>query len=193
MKWVLLGLTALVGVAVAFVVLRPGGTGRPVVPVTAPGPAGSPGSSFVIRDAGPASPDTEAATGPKPDLDAVMQRLRTTPATPASPLPAAQPAPTPAPAPVAVPAPPEAAPRWASVSSQGTRWRLGRTGSGIVVSIDLGAGQTADVRVQPAFANLDQAAMNLRVDYLKQTILESFSGRAATYNFSRDGSVSQEP
>ncbi len=65
-----------------------------------------------------------------------------------------------------------------------------RSGLGFTVSIDLGNGQVADVHVLPAFANLDPASMNVRVDYLRQTILQNFSTQSRSYSFARDGSVS---
>ena len=88
----------------------------------------------------------------------------------------------------AVPPPP----RFPTVTAQGTRWRLSRTPSGYTISIDLGSGQVADVHVLPAFANLDPAAINVRVDYLRDTILQNFSRQSGTYSFARDGSVSLE-
>jgi hypothetical protein len=67
-----------------------------------------------------------------------------------------------------------------------------RSGIGYTVSIDLGGGQVADVHVLPAFANLDPASINVRVDYLRDTILQSFSSQSASYSFARDGSVALE-
>ena len=68
-----------------------------------------------------------------------------------------------------------------------------KSAAGYTVSIDLGNGQVADVHVQPAFGNLDPASVNVRVDYLHDTILQSFSHESATYTFARDGSISLEP
>ncbi len=216
MRWALLGLTALVVLAIGMVVLQ-GGVGGPEPHLVAPAGTSAPadGSAFVIRPA-PAPTAGQPAVDPtKPDLDSVMQRLRagtgqpaadatptgttptgtaqvvinppaTVPTTPAAPAPGLS-QPTPA---VVVP---DSAPRWTSVSGQGTRWRLTRGPGPMTLSIDLGNGQVADVHVQPAFANLDSAAMNTRVDYLKQTILQSFSPRSASYSFGRDGSISLEP
>ena len=62
--------------------------------------------------------------------------------------------------------------------------------TGYSIAIDLGGGRVADVHVAPAFANLDVAAANQRVDYLKHTILQNFPPESASYTFSRDGSVS---
>ncbi|MEJ1976137.1 MAG: hypothetical protein WDN49_08595 [Acetobacteraceae bacterium] len=73
--------------------------------------------------------------------------------------------------------------QWTNVTSQGTRWRFGRGAHGFLLSIDLGGGQVADVRVQPSFQNLDVPAVNTRVDYLKATILQNFSSASATYSF----------
>ncbi len=78
------------------------------------------------------------------------------------------------------------------MTGQGTRWRMARTGSGYTISIDLGGGQVADVHVLPAFANLDPAAINVRVDYLRDTIVQNFSRQSGSYSFARDGSVSLE-
>ncbi len=184
------------------------------------GPAGSvavnsasapPPSSFVVRNNAPPAPPVDAPApppaAPAPDsLDVVMQRLRsakpdaTVVVTPAAPAPVPPPVPpppvsppvlpvVPAPLPEA-PAPVPAPPRWTNVSGQGVQYRVGRAGDGYVISIDLGGGQVADVHVLPAFGRLDQAAVNMRVDYLKQTILENFSSASASYSYNRDGSVS---
>ncbi len=80
--------------------------------------------------------------------------------------------------------------QWTNTTSQGVQWRFVRGARGFLLSIDLGGGQVADVHVQPAFQNLDTAAINARVDYLKATILQNFSGTSGTYSFARDGSVS---
>ncbi len=67
---------------------------------------------------------------------------------------------------------------------------MARSGNGYTVSIDLGGGQVADVHVQPAFGSLDPASVNVRVDYLRDTIVQNFSRQSARYSFARDGSVS---
>ena len=205
MKWGLLGLGALALLAVAFATLQ--GVGRRpearlvVTPPVATAP--SDGSAFVIRPAPPPAPGSPDPDAGKPNLDAVMQRLRNSPppAAPVAPpgsnvvVVTPAPAPAPTPAPVAAqpqPPPPDAAARWTNVSSLGARWRLNPGAALMTLSIDLGNGQVADVHVQPAFANLDSAAANMRVDYLKQTILQSFSARSATYSFGRDGSITLE-
>ena len=132
-----------------------------------------------------ANPTPGSPTTP-PAPDATVTATTTAPATPGTPAPA----PT---DPTAVPPPnPPSPPRWASVTAQGTRWRLARSSNGYVVSIDLGGGQTADVHVLPAFANLDPAAVNVRVDYLRDTILQNFSNQSGSYSFARDGSVSMD-
>ncbi len=69
---------------------------------------------------------------------------------------------------------------------------MARAGNGYTVSIDLGGGKVADVHVLSAFANLDPAAVNVRVDYLRDTILQNFSRQSGSYSFARDGSVSME-
>jgi hypothetical protein len=216
LRFALLAVAAAIIVAVGLVLLPNGGS-RPdshlSVPVaSAPDPA-----TFVVHDAtapapgtpgpgtpgpampagSPAKPGQAAATQSPADLDAVMQRLRdsggqkpsnTLTISPAPTAPSTPPAPTAPPAPPAVPA--DASPRWTSVTGQGSRWRMAPSGDGYVLSIDLGGGQVANVHVQPAFAALDPTAMNTRVDYLRQTILQSFSSQTASYTFARDGSVS---
>lgn len=180
-------------------IFRPERGTAPVAVNTASAP---PPSSFVIHnDAPPAPPAAPPAAPdvPAPDsLDAVMQRLRSgkpdatvvvTPATPAAPAPTPAPAPAPGPVPSVAPVP--APPRWTNVSGQGVQYRLGRAGDGYVILIDLGGGQVAEVHVQAAFGRLDQGAVDVRVDYLKQTILENFSSASASYSFNRDGSVSR--
>ena len=197
-------------IAVAFVLLPTGSRQRQEPRIlsssdTAPSPG------FVIHPADTPAPGTPPASATPPgnpaDLDAVMQRLRaagakpdatdtqaqtTTPSSPASP---AQPGSAPPADPTTTPPPaatPPSPPRWGSVTGQGTRWRMARSGSGYTVSIDLGSGQVADVHVLPAFGNLDPASVNLRVDYLRDTILKNFSHQSGTYSFARDGSVSVE-
>ncbi len=161
--------------------------------------------------AAPATPDPAAQPS---NLDAVMQRLRaaqpakpdtltvTAPATPGASPDATPPGPN-APSPVLAgpnptpspltgsppPEPPVQAPRWTNVTSQGARWRMSRDGGGPALTIDMGAGRVAVVRVLPAFQALDQAGMNSRVDYIKQTILETFPPGSASFVFSRDGSI----
>jgi hypothetical protein len=56
--------------------------------------------------------------------------------------------------------------------------------------IDMGGGRTATVHVDPAFQALAPEAANARVDFLKQTILESFPPGSTQFRFARDGSVS---
>ena len=205
LKYALMAIAAALAVAVVVFMLPTGGGPRPEPKLLAAGDPQS-STSFTVRDAAPpvpVAPSPAAAPAPpaRPgDLDAVMQRLRNgaaaPDATPAPPGPAVPP--VPAPAPVAAAPDPAAAPppnppsppnRWASVTSSGTRWRMARSGSGFTVSIDLGGGQVADVHVQSAFANLDPAAVNVRVDYLRDTILQNFSNHSGSYNFARDGSV----
>jgi hypothetical protein len=190
-------------------------------PPPAPVPAPVPAPAAPAAAPAPAQTAANGATPSTSDLDALMAKLRagSTPAptgpdatvtgTPPSAAPATAPsapagagsvppAPAaPAPVPAAVPSPdqppaPPPAPRWGSVTAQGTRWRISKSPGGYTVSIDLGNGQVADVHVLPAFANLDPAAINVRVDYLRDTILANFSSHSASYVFARDGSVSLE-
>ena len=206
LRYALAAIGAAVVIAAAILFLNPRSVGpRPEPRILASGDPATPPGGFTIHDAPPALAPTPAPPATPPaDLDAVMQRLRAasgnpspSPATtpPPAPLPATapQPATPPAPDPAAPPAPappPDPGPRWTSVTGQGTRWRMARLPSGYVVSIDLGGGQTADVHVQPAFGNLDPQAVNVRVDYLRETIMQNFSSQSNSYTFARDGSVS---
>ena len=172
-------------------------------------PPPAPAASASSTAPNPATPPTAG------DLDAVMQRLRNagvnanpsaapdatvTAQAPGFVPPAAAPAAAAAAAAVPPPATPDpaAAPpspppaRFPTVTAQGTRWRMARSATGYTISIDLGGGQVADVHVLPAFANLDPASINVRVDYLRDTILQNFSNQSGTYSFARDGSVSIE-
>ncbi len=204
LKFALMAVAAAAVVAIVFVMLPTGSAVRQE-PRLLSSPDAPPATSFVIHDAPPpaaATPDP-SATPPNPgsSLDTVMQRLRAgagTPAAPAAPAPdtpAPDAAATPALPPVVVTPPPAVitptpAPQWTSVTAQGTRWRMARSGDGYVVSIDLGDGQVADVRVAAAFGNLDTAAINVRIDYLRDTIKQNFSAQSGSYTFARDGSVS---
>ena len=77
------------------------------------------------------------------------------------------------------------------MTAQGVQYRMTPTGDGFLISIDLGGGQVADVRVLPAFGRLDQISVYTRIDYLKQVILTNFPPGSATYLFNRDGSVTR--
>jgi hypothetical protein len=214
LKYALMAVAAATVVAVVFIMLPTSSGPRPEPRLLASGDPQS-STSFTIHDAAPPEPvarnpptppttASAATTTPSPgDLDAVMQRLRAggaAPTTPAPPdatasatttAPSAAPAPPPADA-AAVPPPNPPPPKWASVTAQGTRWRLARSNNGYTVSIDLGGGQVADVHVLQAFANLDPASVNVRVDYLRDTILQNFSKQSGSYSFARDGSVSMD-
>ncbi len=216
LRYALMAIGAAVLVALVFIMLPITRGPRPDPRILANGDS-QPATSFTIHDA-PApipqpAPSAMAGSSPAPtDLDAVMQRLRsggptppaqdTTTVQPATNTPAvippvvAPPVPPPAVAAPVVAAPvtpdPAAPPRFPTVTGQGTRWRMARSGSGFTISIDLGGGQVADVHVLPAFANLDPAAINMRVDYLRDTILQHFSHQSGSYSFARDGSVSLE-
>ena len=206
LKYALAAIGAATLFALAFVLL-PTGAQRPGPRTLTAGDVAPP-DNFVIHDAAPPAPAGAPASPPATpltptpspagttDLDAVMQRLRdsaakqdatvTAPAAPAAPTLATPP---PAAGNDSAPASPSSR-GWTSVTGQGTRWRMVRSGLGFTVSIDLGNGQVADVHVLPAFANLDPASMNVRVDYLRQTILQNFSTQSRSYSFARDGSVS---
>jgi hypothetical protein len=172
----------------------------PVVP--APGAAGQPtGLDAVMqrmRAAQPANPDTLTVTAPT-----APNSVNGPPAPPAAPdstltgpnpAPSVLAGPNPAPSPLTGPNPPPPEPpapaqHWNNVTSQGARWRIGRESSGPALTIDMGGGRVALVHVLPAFQALDQAAMNARVDYIKQTILENFPPGSASFVFARDGSI----
>ncbi len=214
LKYALLAIGAAVLVALVFVLLPIGSSTRPDPRILTNGDQ-PPSTSFTIRDAAPPAP-TEAAPPPAADLDAVMQRLRNGGTGPAAAQDATAPAPSPPPAPPATAAPapatqaatapspsadaaasagdaaPTASQRFPTVTGQGTRWRMARAGNGFTISIDMGGGHVADVHVLPAFANLDPAAINVRVDYLRETILQHFPHQSGSYSFARDGSVSLE-
>ena len=203
LKYALMAVGAAILVAIVFVMLPTGNGPRPEPRILTSNDA-QPTNGFVIHDAPPATapipaPPGAPAAGDASNLDVVMQRLRAGAAKPdataaQSPDPSAAPAVpppaiTPAVPPPVVP-PPAPASQWSSVTAQGTRWRMARSADGYVVSIDLGGGQVADVRVAPAFANLDPAAVNVRVDYLRDTIIQNFTRQSGAYTFARDGSVS---
>ncbi len=215
LRYALAAIGAALVIAAAIVFLRPPPSGpRPEPRILASGDPAAPPGGFVVHDAPPATPPAPPATpqgnqqatpqtapaAPGGDLDAAIQRLRAArpsdpPAAdagdPAAPPPAVPPS-LPAPGQAASVPPPDvpAAPRWTSVTGQGTRWRMVRAGTGYTVSIDLGGGQTAEIHVQPAFANLDPQAINVRIDYLRDTIVQNFSRQSSSYTFARDGSVS---
>lgn len=183
---------------------------KPASPPDSPAPAAPPATTPPAIT--PPATTPSAATAPSAplptatDLEALMQKLRASSAQPPpapvpnatasvtvtapQDVPSAAPAlPPPAvPAAPVVPAPPPA-PRWTSVTGQGTRWRMVRAGAGFTVTIDLGNGTAADIRVLPQFGNLDLAATNIRIEYLKQTILNDFGGEPGSYIYARDGSV----
>jgi hypothetical protein len=129
-----------------------------------------------------APPDTTASTTTTPTttpqtVDPLLTGPNAVPSIPAGP------PPSPAPAPVPLPPPP---PTWTAVTSQGVRWRGGRDS----LVIDMGAGRAATVFVDPAFQSLRQEAANSRIDFLKQTILETFPPNSTQFRFNRDGSIS---
>ncbi len=152
--------------------LRAGSASPATTPATtAPAVPGTPAATV---SAGPATTTLSSTTTASTTTDPAAPQVAPAPSPPAT-----DPAPTPPPA-----------PKWASVTAQGTRWRMARSSDGYIVSIDLGGGQVADVHVLPAFGALDQAAVNVRVDYLRDTIVQNFSHHSASYSFARDGSVS---
>ncbi len=153
-----------------------------------------------VAQTGAAQTATPQPDGPAtPDLDAAMQRLRAANADSSAGAPALPPTQPQlaAPPPVITPTPPQTTPaapppasRWTNVTAQGGRWRMVSSATGYTIEIDLGASRVAQVHVAPAFAQLASPAMNQRVDYLKQTILQNFPPESASYTFARDGSVS---
>lgn len=163
----------------------------PVPPPDAPG-----GLEAAIQRLRGAKPDAPSNL-PVPNLSALDLGLPAPapPDPPPLPLPPLLPppdrlltGPDPAPSILAGP-PPIPPPAWTIVTSQGARWRPGRDASGPMLVIDMGGGRVATVRVDPAFTALAPDAASARVDFLKQTILESFPSRASQFRFARDGSV----
>lgn len=159
----------------------------------------SPADSFVVHDAPAVAPSAIPAAPVVPDaapaatpgaLDAAIERLRAAKDAPVVPVdPSAEPVPVPVPVvPVVVPTPVPVVPPpvWTATTSQGARWRPGRDS----LVIDMGGGRQAVVHVDPAFLALPQDAANSRIDFLKQTILETFPGSTTQFRFARDGSVS---
>ena len=177
----------------------------------------SPSDTFVIHDAAPAAAIAPPASAPADPnappaptgLDAAIARLRSgsapdpsvpvpdatvtiTPGSPAAPTaaPGSTPdpllaGPSPAPSILAGPPAPPPPPAWTAVTSQGVRWHSNPNS----LTIDMGGGRTATVLVDPAFQALPQQAANMRVDFLKQTILENFPPGTSQFRFARDGSV----
>ncbi len=141
----------------------------PGTPATPPAPATAPATPSPPTPA----PDTSLGT---PNSAPIIQAAPLIPQTP--------PPATPDETPLAPPPPPP--PTWSAVTSQGARWRIGRD----ALVIDMGGGRTATVHVEPAFLALSREAANARVDFLKQTILESFPPGSTQFHFARDGSVS---
>ena len=173
----------------------------PAAPAVAPGAAPAAASDLDavmqrLRAAG-AKPDAPAQPAPPPGVTpaATPPGLTTANSTtpPATTPPATPPtvvAPGTTPPATAVPDTPPALAKWTAITGQGTRWRMARSDNGFNVAIDLGGGQVANVHVQPAFGALDPASINVRVDYLRQTIQQNFSRQSGSYTFARDGSVS---
>ncbi len=194
LKYSLAAIAAATLIAIAIVVFGPRYSGpRPEPRILA---TNDPPTGFVVHDAPPPAADPAPGAPPAGDLAAVMARLRAgTPKPDADATPAAAPSPatpaTPTPAVPAV-APPVPDPPSRGVTSLGTRWRMARSPAGFTLSIDLGGGQTADVKVLSAFSSLDPAGVAVRVDYLRDTILQHFDSQSHGYVFNRDGSVSQD-
>ena len=169
----------------------PAPTLAPVPPPDAPG-----GLEAAIQRLRAAKPDAPTNL-PVPNLSALDLGLPAPapPDPPPLPLPPSLPPPDrlltgPDPAPSILAGPPPAPPpAWTIVTSQGARWRPGRDAGGPMLVIDMGGGRVATVRVDPAFTALAPDAASARVDFLKQTILESFPSRASQFRFARDGSV----
>jgi hypothetical protein len=76
----------------------------------------------------------------------------------------------------------------------GVRWTLRRVSiSSMLLVVDLGDGQVANVSVLPAFEQLDLAGMIDRLDRLRSVIGQQFSLQTANYSFDRDGIVRHLP
>jgi hypothetical protein len=82
-------------------------------------------------------------------------------------------------------------PAWRHITTTENRWSLHQVPGGLLLLIDLGNGQVANVRVAPQFLKLNLYAMNERVDLLKAYILQRWTTQSATYVYMRDGTVSQ--
>jgi hypothetical protein len=174
----------------------------PAAPPATPDPAAQSSDLDAVmqrmRAAQPAKPDTLTVTAPPASPGAAGSPAAAPAAAPdatlagPNPAPSALAGPTPDASALAGPPPPSLPPepaRWPNMTTQGARWRLGRDGGGPMLVIDMGAGRVAQVRVLPAFQALDQAGMNSRIDYIKQTILENFPPGSVSFMFARDGSV----
>ena len=83
---------------------------------------------------------------------------------------------------------------WRHVTSNGTHWSLRRmSADSMLLVVELGGDQVANITVAPAFEALDLPAMNQRVDYIRTTVGQSFSLRTASYSYGRDGTLRQAP
>ena len=80
---------------------------------------------------------------------------------------------------------------WRHVTSLGNRWSLRPSGDAMVLFIDLGNDQVANVNVAPEFVKLDLAAMNVRVDWLRSQIVQRWSSQTGSYVYRRDATITQ--
>ncbi len=83
---------------------------------------------------------------------------------------------------------------WRHVTSTGVRWSLRNIDpASMLLLIDLGGEQVANITVTSAFIKLDPAGISDRVDRLQAYITQQFTNRSARYSFDRDGTVKQLP
>jgi hypothetical protein len=79
---------------------------------------------------------------------------------------------------------------WRHVTATGVRWSLRNvSATSMLLIVDLGGDQVANVSVAPAFENLDMAGMNDRVDHVRSVIGQYFPLQTANYSFDRDGAL----
>ena len=83
---------------------------------------------------------------------------------------------------------------WRHATAAGTRWSLRHINqTAMLLVVDLGGDQIANVTVDPAFENLDIAGMNARVDHVRLVIGQRFPIQTANYSFDRAGTLLQIP
>ena len=63
----------------------------------------------------------------------------------------------------------------------------------LLMVVDIGGDQVANVTVASAFEGLDLAAMNLRVDHIRSAIGRDYPLQTASYVFERDGRIRPAP
>lgn len=79
--------------------------------------------------------------------------------------------------------------QWPHVTANGVRWRLRPVGSTLLLLVDLGHGEIANVTVDPAFEALDLDGMNARVDHVRKLIGQQSTPGTSAYSLERDGNL----